>query len=347
MRIKMSILKLNSGLSFSSISCVFRVYAFLSLLVLVSTGCSAFRPTLRVAYNDPVPLPKNIIETQIWEKAKPLRVKLAQSGGQTTTAEIRGMHDGRAISFLIAWPDQSASVLSKAWVRPTPSAPWRLEEVINDRLWVIFPLTPRAPLDIFSGPNSQYDAWQWQGGAWSNESGYADDGRLIVKYHPGAEPPKEHDGTIYPSPTGRGFIEQTWRDDDGNLGTIARSQPLPYEPKTVSPAPISNPIASGSAIDVRVLGAYSRQETNTTTTFWTKRGGRVPGYWFGDNPPVDGAGSYFVRYYRLLNTTAREEDYQFNGPGPHPFALAIVDDKSGAQPFVSAPLRLILDKVPK
>lgn len=325
---------------------IFPELAFVLLVACVFSGCSALRPTLHVAYNDPTPLPTSLIETAIWEKARPLKVKLTQPGGQTTTAEIRAVHDGRAISFLIAWPDQSEAVISKVWVHRSKDAPWILEDVLTDRIWLMLPLSQNAPLDIFRATNSQYDVWQWQA-SWSNESGYAEDGRLIVKHHPGPEPPKEHGGILFASPDGNGFIEQTWHDDEGNVGTIARPQPLPYDAKSVLPAPMASPYASGSAIDVRVLGAYSRQQTESATTFWTKRGGRVPGYWFGEKPPEDVAGSYFVRYYRFLKTEARDEDYQFDGRGPHPFALAIVDNKSGAQPYVSRPLRLMLDKVPK
>lgn len=346
----MSVFRNSSGFSGASVAHVlraFRVDALLLLSVALASGCSGLRPTLHVAYNDPAPLPNNLIESQIWGKARPLRVTLTQGGGLSLSAEIRAVHDDRAISFLISWPDQSPSVISKVWVHPATDAPWRLEDITNDSLRLIFPLTQGAPLDIFSGLNSQYDVWQWQGGAWSNESGYADDGRLIVKYHPGPKPPDRHDGTIYPSADGSGFIEQTWHDDDGNPGTITRPQPLPYEPKTIIPAAIPNPYAGGSAIDVRVLGTFNRQEAKTRTAFWTKRDGRVSGYWFGDTPPENNPGSYSVRYYRLFRTESPDEDYQFEGPGPHPFALTIVDNRAGAQPFVSAPLRLMLDKPPQ
>lgn len=337
------------NVSFSRFSClpfrVFRELIFLLIFIIALSGCSVFRPTLHAAFVEEVPLPKSLIETQIWQKAKPLKVALAQFGGRATTAEIRAVHDGRAISFLVAWPDQTETVIAKAWVRMKPGAPWKLQTVLNDRLWLMFPLTAKASFDIYRGPAGRYDVWQWQG-AWSNISGYADDGRLIVKTYPGPEPPKDAEGVVYPNPSGKGCVEQLWRNDDGRLGTIADSEPPAMQTKSVIPAGIANPYADGSVIDVRAIGSYSRQDIQSTTTFWTKRGQRVPGYWFGDKPPEDRPGSYFVKYYRLLKTKSDEEDYQFNGRGPHPFALAIVDDAAGAQPFMSRPLQLTLDKAP-
>lgn len=322
-----------------------RIRLFLQLPIFLwgLAGCSAMRPTLHATAVEAVPLPMSMIESQLWQKAKPVRVKLTQTSGQSISAEVRAIHDGRTISFLIAWPDQTESLITKAWVRNKPGDPWHTEEVLNDRLWLMFPLTKSASFDIYRGPDAQYDVWQWQA-AWSNVSGYADDGRLVVKYRPGPNPPQDAESVVYPSADGKGYVEQLWRDDGGGPGTIAQNQPKPTEVHSVVPAGIANPYAGGGAIDVRAIGSYSRQDLNSTTTFWNSRGERTPGYWFGESPTEERPGSYFVKFHRLLRTASDEEDYQLSGPGPHPFAVAVIDNRAGNQPFISKPLELVIEK---
>lgn len=312
----------------------FRVLIFLSLLALC--GCSSLTvPTLRAANVGTVPLPNGMIESSMWKKAPPLRVRLRHPGGHSITAEIRAISDGRAMSILVGWPDQTESVLKRAWVRRSGSAPWQLEEIANDRLWLLFPLTKDAPKDLYRPPEARYDLWEWQS-AWTDKSGYADDGLLETKFS--KEPPKDKAAVRYPNAAGAGFIEQVWKRDAGEPGTVSMPMPSALDMKTFERAAMSNPDANGSAIDVRATGKFGKQYQKANT-YYTDSKGRTPGYWFGDKTGEERPGSYFVEFYRMM-ITADDEDVQFKDNGPYRFQLAVIDNKSGVQPFLSPPLRL-------
>lgn len=308
-------------------------------------GCSSVgRPTLHVAFAEGIPLPNGMIESEFWKKTAPLRVRLEQPSGRQISAELRAAHDGRAFSILVGWPDQTETVIKRAWVRKDGNSPWHLEEMPIDRLMLLFPLNADAPADLYRTPESKYDLWVWQA-AWSDTSGYADDATLETKFYSDV-PPQKPGGVVYPNLAGRGFIEQIVRNDPGQPGTISLPEPSAVMHKTVLPAAYANSEAKGSVTDVRATGKFGKQYRNTNTFFSSKSGDRTPGYWFGEQPTEERPGSYFVEIYRML-LTGDENDCQFKGEGPYRFSVAIIDNKSGDQPYLSAPLQLEFAPLPK
>ncbi len=324
----------------------FRLALVAGLMLPLLAGCGRLTtPTLHVRAVPAVPEPNALIEQSLWEPARPLRVELVQAGGQTLPAELRAIHDGRALSILLTWADPTESIVHQSWSWNPARQEWLLRTFANDRAWLLFPLTPAAPLDLLVPPSAQYDLWEWQS-AWSNASGYADDKRLLVDHHPGPHPPEpREEAVIYSARRGGGFVQIGTLADEGLPGTIIGPRPPRSAKRTIVDAASAHPRAAGSIIDVGAQGDH-RKDLSATTTIWETGSQRQPGQWFGETPLEDRPGSYYVEYYRLLHTEDLAADYQFEGRGPHRFAVAVFDVNRGGDPFISRPLRLVFSKLP-
>lgn len=294
-------------------------------------GCGLRQPTLHVAWVETVPRPNGLAE-QSWEIAKPLIVMVHRGSGKTAEerpVQLQAVHDGREISIMARWSDHTDTVTRRDWLWDDKREDYVLEEYPVDQFAILWPLTKKASFDMLDGKAAAYDVWQWRA-RWSDIAGYADDRRLILKPHPKGTRPEQVQGPLYPAR--RGMVEFCWEEDSGTPGIRPTHKPVSkinfHMPGGESAE------AKGSAADVQASGVYTpmlRKAENKDNT-WKR------------NPDGD---YWFVEFYRLLLTPYKDEDYQIKGRGPHFFAIAVFDNESGADHFVSGPIRLILGKESK
>lgn len=305
-------------------------FLFASLFVLPFAGCMLTRPTLHAAWVSDVPKPNGMIE-QGWNIAPPLYLMVHRGSGHTAEkrpVQLQAIYDDRAICIMARWPDHSESVFRRQWAWNDKIEDYQLELQPVDQFAIMWPMSKNASFNMLDGKAATYHIWQWRA-AWSDLSGFADNRRLVLKPHPKGTRPETCSGPLYPLPHGKKWIEFLWRDKSGIRGTRETPKPI-TQIKRLMPGGEAQD-APESSSDIYVSGVYSPMlhPENREQTTWK----------------MDPQGDFwFVKFYRHLLTKDKAWDYQLRGSGPHYFAIAVFDNESGADHFVSGPIRLILGK---
>jgi hypothetical protein len=319
---------------------------FLCAGLLLTAGCGWWRPTLWAAYVSKVPLPNGRIETDLWNKAKPMRMTLERSlapGRETRRIELRAIHDGRAISILASWPDTLEAAVRRTWTWNDNTKAYQLEQKPVDSISLLWPLQggKTAPdVCMLNGRPAAYDCWRWIAG-WTNVSGVADDGRLYVDMLDKPTDGDENDSGAYRTRDKKHFARVRIVPDAGRPGSIPSEPPSTYLnfylPGVVSEAP------DGSAADVLAQGVYNRANLKRPKYWYVEKNKRTPGYWFDEDPHLVTTGFYFVEFYRLLVTATKDDDYPLRGPGPHWLAVSIGDEAITPDHYASKAFQLKLE----
>jgi hypothetical protein len=301
---------------------------FISLLALaLLSGCSWFHPTLAANRVFSMPRPNRMIETTgVWADAKPLRTTLTQSrSGLTIPAELRAIHDGSSICFLVMWPDRTPSEERRMWVWDEDGRQYYLREFLTDSLAFKFHLSGAQEACMMTGEAGVYDIWQWRDG-WSHVFGYAEDRRLVISNIPpvadeaGDEesPPQRSaemplaaapQATLYPATQNGSPVYIRWIEDAGSKPYDLTPRPRRHERPTVLGVRATEP--TGSQADVLAEGIHQN-------------------------------GMHIVEIMRALKT-GHEDDYQFEGSGPHLFSIAITDNDENESHYTSELIYLRLD----
>jgi len=315
--------------------CFLFVFAALAPL-----GCSLGRPTLRAVFVTGVPLPNAQVESDLWSEAPELHVTVRRGQGrlaETREVKLRAIHDGRALSILAQWVDDTQTFDRRAWAWDLVKQDYFLHESPIDQFAILWPLSKRASFCMLDGRDAVYDVWQWRTG-WMDagvytESGYADDRRLILKTHPKGTRPDQVKGPLYRAGHGK-MVEFNWVEDRGVPGQRPTEKPETRQKFRMPGFAVQE--ARGSAADVLARGFYNpkfRKETSQDSLHNTWRTHKNGDYWS-------------VEFYRLLLTADAAEDYELRGRGPFPFAVAVWDNSAHGDHFTSGALRLVLAKTP-
>jgi hypothetical protein len=308
-----------------------------ALLGLTIAGCGLTRPKL-VARRVPfVPDPNRVIEREsLWKDAKPVTIELQRPwGGETRRVVLRAIHDGAAVCFLAIWSDASgrgrvqpfevrssrdpnapprvvagADDARRAWVWAERGQGYNLQEMETDLFAFRFPIAGPAEACMLSGDEGISDVWEWRSG-WTDRTsaptlpfGFAEDRLLIItRQHPQVESYK----TYTAGDGSRVYLR--WLEDRGVPPYALTARPTQYQGRVV-PGLIAR---GGTESQIDVLAAAVHQE-----------------------------GQWLLEIKRRLET-GFSDDYQFRGPGPHAFAIALTDEAEGAEHYTSGLIDLYLN----
>lgn len=312
-----------------------RIMRLLPLLILIPalSACSFFKPTLRVAWCSTVPKPNGLVAKYPWDNCPELILNAHRGRGdfaETRPVKIKACYDGRALAFLVRWFDDHESLVGRYWIWDPQRSDYQLQQFPIDQCAILLPISKKADFNPWSGRPAEYDAWQWRAG-WSDLSGHADDRRLIVRNHPWGTTADQIKGCLYPLGKRRGMAELQWVDDEGVSGTVPVPKPITFLQNHVTGAEAED--AHGSAADVLAQGVYTPKGVRNIPN--RKEAWRY--YSDGDD--------WFVQFYRLMVTDSKAgDDYQIRGRGPHTIALALWDNDSGDNFYLTDPIRMVLDK---
>jgi hypothetical protein len=293
---------------------------------------------LRAAWVESIPRNTWTYQSAVWDRARPLVVQ-ARRGGLSQAVRMQAIHDGRSLAILALWLDQTESLERRSWVWQAAARQYGLLEAPVDQVAIEWPLAGDARACMLAGGSATWDAWLWRAG-WTNLSGIAEDGRLIMTAHPPQTAPESVEGSLYPSLDGRERIEVRFEADAGRPGVVEAPRPRQLD-RPYMPGAVDSP-ASGSVADVEARGLYETYLSRTSQ-----------GYWFDVNKKQLLRGSednvrgfYFVTFIRRLATDDVEGDIQLRLDQPAPFAVAIWDGATGGQHFTTAAIRLTFQKIP-
>lgn len=287
---------------------------------------------MHAAWVSGVPVPTGIIRSDLWNQASELTVTVHRGAGKAAESRqvsLKAIHDGRAISIMARWADESETFVRRAWVWNAQKKDYDLETYEVDQCALLWPLSPAVSFCMLDGRDASYDVWQWRAG-WSDISGYAEDRRVVIRAYPKDAVPPEAVGPLYPSQDGDERVEILWAEDEGIGGTRPTSKP---EEKTRLRMPGGEKDeARGSAADIRVGSHYQPRLHKGENKIWQ----------IGEK-----GNEWTVQFYRLLVASSPQEDYAIRGRGPHPFAVAIWDNENAGNHFTSGPIQLLLEREPK
>lgn len=283
--------------------------ALFFIAVLVLSGCGLGRPRLIAKKIDHVPDPNRLIEVNsIWKDARPLivRVRNPINPGSVSAVSLQAVHDGGWLSVLARWPDTTeATEISRAWVWSAPSTQYYLRELPTDMFAMKFALSGAQQACMMTGEEGVYDVWQWKSG-WNRVYGFADDRKLVISRTESQLPGFTRS---FPLAPGEPPIFLTWIEDAGDPPYQMRGRPRSRG--NLNEFGIVARPPSGSRADILAEGIY--QESG-----------------------------YFLELKRALNT-GFEDDYTFEGKGPHPFAIAVTDNDEGQAHYTSELIDLYLE----
>lgn len=306
---------------------------FLTLLLLPSlTACGLFQPRLRAVWCSTTPKPNGLVEKYPWANAPTLTLTAHRGRGEfaeTRPVQIKACYDGRALSLLVRWYDDHEALIGRYWTWNEQLSDYQLQQFPIDQCAVLLPISKKSDGNPWSGKEGVFDAWHWRAG-WSDLSSYADDRRLAVRRHPWGTSSSQVKGRLYPLDKRRGMVELEWIDDAGKPGTAATPKPMVRLQDRLTGAEMSE--AKGSIADVPAQGVYTPRLRNVPNKQESWRY-----YTHGDD--------WFVEFYRLLTTGSKEnDDCQLRGRGPFTIAIALWDNDSHDNFFITDPIRLTLDK---
>ncbi|HPK03511.1 MAG TPA: hypothetical protein PLS90_13770 [Candidatus Sumerlaeota bacterium] len=307
--------------------------------LLAAAGCAWRQPRLHALRVDQVALPNRIIEPAVWGRAKEIEVTARTPAGVRLPVRLRAIHDGRALGLLISWPDRSEGDTPPVWVWDEQRHEYRWVSRPNDEVALLWPMSPDPTFAAVPEQPEGYDLWRWRGG-WTNLSGHADDARLLLRQHPRGTDPATVEGELFPVPGTDRWIERQVIPDTGQPGTRPTTRPLLREEERM-PGTAAD-FASGSQADVEALALYAKVRDFQPSAYFRYGRRRTPGYWFSDEIDHAEDGFWFVEFHRLLVTPHDEEDAQLRGDGPHRFAVWVVDEGQGPDPFRTGPIELRL-----
>ncbi len=150
----------------------------MTIIIMGLLGSGQTEQALVAKYVDvPVPIKLN---DPIWQQASPLTIKLTPQqivapwgGGSVPHIEVRALHNGQFISFLLSWPDATVNQELVA------------NDHFSDGVAVQFPTDVTAiPTPFMGDAKNAVNIWQWQA-AWQrdvNEGGIADVDRTHTAY---------------------------------------------------------------------------------------------------------------------------------------------------------------------
>jgi hypothetical protein len=167
-----------------------------------------------------------------------------------------------------------------------------------------FSLSGSKAACMMTGEEGDYDLWQWRAG-WSNIAGYADDARMLIR----RAPPESGEYATYGGVVSGPPIYIQVVPDAGRPPYTLAERPRERGYHTLPGLVPQRPTESQG--DVLAEGLYQ-------------------------------AGSYFVEFYRLLDT-GQDDDFPFEGKGPFTFSIAITNDGHGQSHYTSELLTLTLD----
>lgn len=320
-------------------------FAVLTVLLLAPAGCAHREPTLRALRVDRVPLPADVLQEYLWNRAPALVLTARREttgGDDTIQVQVRALTDGRVVSFLIVWPDNVESLERAAWLWSVERERFELYTQDVDLCAVMWPLSESADFDPFTVRPSVYDIWLWQAG-WSDFSGYADDYRLEIG-PAGEDEASTGEREVYFARDRRTRIAANWIPDPGIPGTVFAERPRYRREDYVPGAAVARPTRSQR--DVLVRSLYNIFRAGRVNT-WFKTGGRSRvGSWFAGGTQAYEQGYWLVEIYRELTTPDKENDYQISGEGPHRFAIVIGDAGPWHLAYRTQPIRLVLPPNP-
>jgi hypothetical protein len=305
-------------------------------------GCSRLAPTLVVAQVDAVPLPNNAYEDSIWSRAKPIEVTMRRGAGPTLQErplQLRAIHDGRALSIMATWPDDTRAIERQAWIWDERAERYRPEHSEADQLTLLWALDPASDFDLIGGDAGNYDAWRWISG-WTDLSGVAEDGRILTRLHPAQSDRAALEGVILPATRREGLVSVAWLDDPGVSGTYAAPQPEYRQKERMAGGLVRT--ADGSIADVKARSIYNRFPDDHPTTWFYSKGNKTPGNWLGQDAYGE-QGYWLVEFHRLFTTADEERDLAFRDAGPHRFAVMLADRETGINQYLSPPLRMVFE----
>ncbi|HSH69807.1 MAG TPA: ethylbenzene dehydrogenase-related protein, partial [Deferrisomatales bacterium] len=221
--------------------------------------------------------------------------------------EVRAVHDGQTVYFLLRWGDPTRDTVNRPWNWSPADKTYHQGQQLDDGVSVmLFGDTAPGDACMLAGGGWQGDSWTWRAN-WSNLAGLADDGvmRGSVERLPQSNP--------YPAADGNGQVWISRHTDEGTPGWSFYI-PLDFEGPVVGSYQAAK--ARGSRADVAAQGQWSEARENPT---WT------------------------VEFSRALDTR-HSDDQPLQIGRPTAVAFAVYDQADKANHSVSSLIRLILKK---
>lgn len=194
----------------------FRAAPLLRNLLILSAaaglqGCAVmFPPTLhspRVAELPPI----DGTMDEAWNRAKPLRreAKSNVEGDVTVPVEVRALHTGDEVAFLVRWEDPTRSDAYREYVRNAGGG-FDIQGDPDDQLALKINMSGSMRSCMLAGKEYVDDIWQWRA-ARTNAAGYAEDRRFLVSLVPAGGTPASNQRTAR---NGK-LVQVDWKEDEG------------------------------------------------------------------------------------------------------------------------------------
>jgi len=215
-------------------------------------GQAAPAPELAAARVAALPVVDGKADDPAWAQVAPLAVRIdvpSELENPRKKIDLKAVHDGASICFLLVWEDKQPDADHKPWVWNQDKFEFVVdEEKIEDAAALAFALEGKFVPDMLSGVEAKWDVWEW--GALRSSTGFARDKvHLFSKTRPQGVKAKlrtdRHDHTIYFALT----------DDEGTPNFKQHESPDEKKADRVPQFEAQKP--SGSAADVQARGAWA------------------------------------------------------------------------------------------
>lgn len=192
------------------------------------------------AHRIPVDVPKKILEPE-------------------DSVEVKTVHDGTSVYFLLKWRDKSKSVLHKPYRWNKSRRTYLESEELEDAAYIAFEKEGVFNVNMRAGVEAVWDAWYWQAGR-TNPVGFAKD----ETHHFTKKKPKEKARFIRLDTGKFGYIRRA--QDEGKPVVIKEPPPARRKGSLVAQYKPQKP--DGSAADVRAKGTW---RSGWWTVEWSRK----------------------------------------------------------------------------
>jgi hypothetical protein len=192
------------------------------------------------AHTIPVDIPKRILEPE-------------------DSAELKVVHDGTSVYFLLKWRDKTKSVQHKPYKWSKSRRSYEESEDLEDAAYFSFEKEGPFNVNMRAGIEAVWDAWYWQA-AQTNPVGYAKDDT----HHYTKKKPKRKARFIRLDTGKYGYIRRAM--DEGNP-IVTKSLP-PARRKGTTVAQYKTQKPDGSGADVRAKGVW---RSGWWTVEWSRK----------------------------------------------------------------------------
>ncbi len=175
------------------------------------------------------------------------------------SVELKVVHDGTHVYFLLKWRDKTKSVLHKPYRWNRSQRAYVESEELEDAAYIAFEKEGSFNVNMRAGIDAVWDAWYWQA-ARTNPAGYAKD----ETHHYTKKKPKEKARFIRLDTGKFGYIRRTM--DEGKSVVEKVLPPTRRKGSVVVQYKSQKP--NGSAADVRAKGSW---RSGWWTVEWSRK----------------------------------------------------------------------------